>query len=109
MINPCNKDSGSVYSTIKTNWPSWAMLDNNTVLNLILRMEKNNFNFEKRAFFCVKVVDRSIHKVNDTYQDRAEIKRAVPIHLAPGENEVIVYDLAECIDKNSIRYTNSCH
>ena len=38
------------------------------------------------------------------YQDRAEIKRAVPVHLCPGENEVIVYDLAECIDKNSIRY-----
>ena len=26
------------------------------------------------------------------YQDRAEIKRAVPVHLTPGENEVIVYD-----------------
>ena len=38
------------------------------------------------------------------YQDRAEVKRAVPIHLCPGENEVIVYDLAECVDKNSIRY-----
>ena len=37
------------------------------------------------------------------YQDRAEVKRAVPVHLAPGENEVIVYDLAECVDKNSIR------
>ena len=39
------------------------------------------------------------------YQDRAEIKRAVPVHLTPGENEVIVYDLAECVDKNSIRYS----
>ena len=38
------------------------------------------------------------------YQDRAEVKRAVPIHLIPGENEVIVYDLVECVDKNSIRY-----
>ena len=37
------------------------------------------------------------------YQDRAEVKRAVPVHLTPGENEVIVYDLAECVDKNSIR------
>ena len=38
------------------------------------------------------------------YQDRAEVKRAVPVRLTPGENEVIVYDLAECVDKNSIRY-----
>ena len=37
------------------------------------------------------------------YHDRAEVKRAVPVHLTPGENEVIVYDLAECVDKNSIR------
>ena len=41
------------------------------------------------------------------YRDRAEVKRAVPVHLAPGENEVIIYDLAECVDKNSIRYINS--
>ena len=33
----------------------------NTVLNLILRMKKNNFNFEKRAIFLVKVVNRSIY------------------------------------------------
>ena len=32
-----------------------------TVLYLILRMEKKNFNFEKRAFFLVKVVNRSIY------------------------------------------------
>ena len=38
------------------------------------------------------------------YQDRAEVKRAVPVHLYAGENEVIVFDLAECVDKNSIRY-----
>ena len=38
------------------------------------------------------------------YQDRAEVKRAVPVRLTPGENEVIIYDLAECVDKNSIRY-----
>ena len=31
-----------------------------TVLNLILCMEKN-FNFEKRVFFLVKVVNRSIY------------------------------------------------
>ena len=37
------------------------------------------------------------------YQDRAEVKRAVPVHLYPGENEVIVRDLAGCVDKNSIR------
>ena len=37
------------------------------------------------------------------YKDRAEVKRAVPVHLYPGENEVIVYDLAECVDKSSIR------
>ena len=39
------------------------------------------------------------------YQDRAEVKRAVPVHLYPGENEVIVFDLAECVDENSIRYS----
>ena len=38
------------------------------------------------------------------YRDRAEVKRAVPVHLYPGENEVIVFDLAECVEKNSIRY-----
>ena len=32
-----------------------------TVLNLILRMEKNNFNFEKTRAFLVKVVNRSIY------------------------------------------------
>ena len=42
------------------------------------------------------------------YQDRAEVKRAVPVHLCPGENEVIVYDLAERVDKNSIRYCSRC-
>ena len=41
------------------------------------------------------------------YGDRAEVKRAVPVSLAAGENEVIVYDLAECVDKNSIRYSFS--
>ena len=37
------------------------------------------------------------------YQDRAEVKRVVPVHLYPGENELIIFDLAECVDKNSIR------
>lgn len=37
------------------------------------------------------------------YKDRAEVKRVIPVHLYPGENEVIVYDLAECVVKNSIR------
>ena len=32
-----------------------------TVLNLILRMEKNNFNFKKHVFL-VKVVNHSIYK-----------------------------------------------
>lgn len=37
------------------------------------------------------------------YQDRAEVKRALPVELPPGESEVIVSGLAECVDKNSIR------
>ena len=39
------------------------------------------------------------------FQDRAEVKRAVPVHLTPGENEVIVYGLSEHVIKNSIRYS----
>ena len=38
------------------------------------------------------------------YKDRAEVKRAVPLTLAAGENEVVVCGLAECVDKESIRY-----
>ncbi len=38
------------------------------------------------------------------YGDRAEVKRAIPVSLAAGENEVVVQDLAECVDKNSIRF-----
>ena len=38
------------------------------------------------------------------YRDRAEVKRIVPASLAAGENEVIVTGLAECVDKNSVRY-----
>ena len=41
------------------------------------------------------------------YQDRAEVKRAVSIRLYAGENEVIVFDLAECVDKNSIKYESN--
>ncbi len=38
------------------------------------------------------------------YGDRAEVRRTVPVHLAVGENEVIVFDLTDCVDKDSIRY-----
>lgn len=42
------------------------------------------------------------------YKDRAEVKRAVPVHLYSGENELrILFDVAECVDKNSIRYCES--
>ena len=45
----------------------------------------------------------TIHSVV-VYRDRAEVKRTVPANLATGENEVILTGLAECVDKNSIRY-----
>ena len=38
------------------------------------------------------------------FKDRAEVKRAVAVELAAGENEVLIGGLAECVDKNSIRY-----
>ena len=38
------------------------------------------------------------------YCDRAEVKRVVHASLATGENEVLVTGLADCVDKNSIRY-----
>ena len=38
------------------------------------------------------------------YRDRAEVKRIVHATLAAGENEVLVTGLAECMDKNSVRY-----
>ena len=37
------------------------------------------------------------------YADRAEVKRRVPVSLAAGKNEVVVFGLSTCIDKNSIR------
>ena len=37
------------------------------------------------------------------FKDRAEVRRAVAVELAAGENEVVVGGLAECVDKNSIR------
>ena len=50
-----------------------------------------------------RVRDSSIESVV-VYQDRAEVRRLLPVHLCAGENEVIVYDLVDCVDKNSIRY-----
>ena len=41
------------------------------------------------------------------YQDRAEVKRRLTVHLAAGENEVIISDLADCLDKNSVRYSKA--
>ena len=37
------------------------------------------------------------------FKDRAEVKRVVLASLVAGENEIIIGDLAECVDKNSIR------
>ena len=37
------------------------------------------------------------------YSDRAEVKRAVPVTLLAGDNEVIIHDLPTCINQNSIR------
>lgn len=37
------------------------------------------------------------------YSDRAEVKRAVPVTLTTGENEVIIYDLSTCVVEESIR------
>ncbi len=66
--------------------------------------------FEKLAFsghknvrvICAAVRGCAIESVV-VYRDRAEVKRAVPLTLAPGESEVIVHGLAQCVDKNSIR------
>ncbi len=38
------------------------------------------------------------------YKDRAEVKRSMPVRLSAGENEVVVNGLADCVDKNSIRW-----
>ncbi len=37
------------------------------------------------------------------YADRAQVKRKVPVALATGRNEVVVYGLSDCVDQNSIR------
>jgi len=37
------------------------------------------------------------------YKDRAEVKRRMRVSLAAGENELVVSDIAECVDQNSIR------
>ena len=50
----------------------------------------------------VGVRECSIHSVV-VYQDRAEVKRVVPAHLAPGDNQVVVTGLASCINKDSVR------
>ena len=38
------------------------------------------------------------------FADRAEVRRAVPVTLAAGENEVVIYGLSSCMDTNSIRF-----
>ena len=65
---------------------------------------------DSKSFPGSAVVQRLEKSVRDcsieavvVYQDRAEVKRALPVRLQLGENEVIVTGLAECIDKNSIR------
>lgn len=70
--------------------------------------------FEKLAFSGHKDVQIIQSGVRDcaidsvvVYSDRAEVRRAVPVSLLAGENEVVVYDLTECVDKNSIRYLMS--
>ncbi len=37
------------------------------------------------------------------YADRAQVKRKVPVALATGRNEVVVYGLSDWVDQNSIR------
>lgn len=66
--------------------------------------------FDKLAFSghkTVQVVESAVRECAIesvvVYSDRAEVKRAVPVYLAAGNNEVIIYDLTECVDKNSIR------
>ena len=51
----------------------------------------------------VAVGECAIHSVV-VYQDRAEVKRSLPVHLLAGENELILTNMAECADKNSVRY-----
>lgn len=68
--------------------------------------------FEKLAFSGHKNVQVVEVKVRDcaiesvvVYGDRAEVRRAVPVTLATGENEVIIYDLSVCVNENSLRYS----
>ena len=66
--------------------------------------------FEKVAF-CghknVQVIETGVRdcKIESVvvYSDRAEVKRAVPVTLTAGENEVIIYDLSTCVAEESIR------
>ena len=51
----------------------------------------------------VGVKDCTIRSVV-VFKDRAEVKRVVLASLVAGENEIIIGGLAECVDKNSIRY-----
>ncbi len=50
-----------------------------------------------------KVRDLPIDSVV-VYQDRAEVKRRLSVHLATGENELIISDLTDCVDQNSVRW-----
>ena len=50
----------------------------------------------------VAVGECAIHSVV-VYQDRAEVKRSLPVHLLAGENELVLTNMAECADKNSVR------
>ncbi len=49
-----------------------------------------------------KVRDSPIDSVV-VYQDRAEVRRRLTVHLVTGENELIISDLTHCIDQNSVR------
>ena len=66
--------------------------------------------FEKVAFSGGRNVQVIETRVRDcaiesvvVYSDRAEVRRAVPVTLAAGDNEVIIHDLSACINENSIR------
>lgn len=67
--------------------------------------------FDKLAFpghGCVQTVETSVRDCAIesvvVFADRAEVKRAVPVTLAAGENEVVIHGLSSCVDKNSIRF-----
>ena len=66
--------------------------------------------FEKAACSVGKNVQVVETGVNDcsidtvvVYRDRAEVRRAVPVTLTVGENQVIIYGLSEYITEDSIR------